>query len=311
MRETIMSTALKPGDSAMRGARRVLIEHIDSALQSLQRRPLGDEAVHETRKEIKQTRAGLRLLREALGETAYRRLNRSVRDAARPLTPIRDAKVLRDVLDNVLQQAGKSTQKIRTTKLHRALQQERRSSRDELSSEDLNAISRRLREVKQRLRRLPNSRLDHALTEAALKRAYKKAHEAFVAAEEEPSNERLHEWRKQVKYHSHQLEFVRPLDPKRIGATIKRAHQLADHLGDDHDLALLHEKIALHATQASPETVVTDALVKKLERRRAKLQRKSYRLGKKLYADTPKQVAKRIGKYTDAWQQEQAGWLAP
>lgn len=303
-----MNTALKPGESAMRGARRVLIQHIDKAIRTLQRHSLADEPVHEVRKEMKRMRAGLRLLREALGETAYRRLNRSVRDAARPLTPIRDAKALCDALDNLLQQAGKSAQKHSRSQLRQALQRERRLSREKLSKKDLNAIGTRLQEVKQHVQSLPDSRLDHAPTAAALRQAYKKARRAFALAEQEPGNEHLHEWRKQVKYHSHQLEFVQPLKPKRIGATIKQAHRLADHLGDDHDLALLHERIAQHAAQAqaSSDTAVTDALIAKLKDRRAKLQRKSYRLGKKLYADKPKQVAKRVGKYADAWQQQAA-----
>ena len=303
-----MSAQLKQGEPAMRGARRVLIEHIDRSIRILQRHSLADDPVHETRKEMKRTRAGLRLLREALGETAYRRLNRLMRDAARPLTPIRDAKVLRDALDNLVQQAGKSVQGNRLSESRQALLQEHRLSRDKLSNKDLNAISTRLQEVKQHLRGLPDSRLDHAPTDAALKRAYKKAKRAFALAEKDPSNEHLHEWRKQVKYHFHQLEFVQPLKPKRIGAAIKQAHQLSDHLGDDHDLAILHEKIALHSTQAqaSSGTVATDALIKELKRQRAKLQRNSYRLGKQLYADKPKQVTKQIGKYVDAWQQQAA-----
>jgi CHAD domain-containing protein len=180
--------------------------------------------------------------------------------------------------------------------------------RERLSNKDLNAVRTRLQEVKQYLQRLPDSRLDHAATDAALKRSYKKAHKAFALAEQGPSNEHLHEWRKQVKYHYQQLELVEPLRPKRIGATIKQAHQLADHLGDDHDLALLHERIALHATQpqASSDTAATDVLIKELKRLRAKLQRKSYRLGKKLYADKPRKVAKQVGKYVDAWRQQAA-----
>lgn len=303
-----MSTQLKQGEPAMRGARRVLIEHIDRSIHIVQRHSLADAPVHETRKEMKRTRAGLRLLREALGETAYQRLNRSVRDAARLLTPIRDAKVLRDALDDLLHQAGESAQKVRLSEPRQALLQEHRSSRDKLSNRALHAISTRLQGVKQHLQVLPESRLDHAPTDAALNRAYKKAQRAFLLAAKEPSNEHLHEWRKQVKYHLHQLEFVQPLKPKRIGATVKQAHQLADHLGDDHDLCILHEKIALHSTQAqaSPGTVATDALIKELKRQRAKLQRKSYQLGKKLYADKPKQVTKQVVKYVDAWRQQAA-----
>jgi CHAD domain-containing protein len=299
-----MPTALKQGEPPMCGARRVLFNHVDRAIRTLQRRSLADEPVHETRKEMKRTRAGLRLLREAMGESEYRRLNRLVRDAARPLTPIRDAKVMHDVLEDVLHRAG-STGDGRP-ELRQVLQKERRLTRSKLSSRDLKAIGARLQEVKRHLQALPESRLDQTPTDAALKQAYKKARKAFALADQQPSNEHLHEWRKQVKYHFQQLEFVQPLRPRRIGATIKQAHRLADHLGDDHDLALLHEKIALHETEAqsSPDTAVTDTVVKELKRRRAKLQRKSYRLGKKLYADKPKQVARRAGKYVDAWRSQ-------
>lgn len=297
-----MSTTQKPSESAMHGARRMLIESIDKATHMLQRRALTDEPVHEARKQMKRMRAGLRLLREVLGETAYQRLNRSVRDAARPLTPLRDAKILRDALDKVLQQAGKSAQKGAASELRKIFQQEHRLSRGKLSSKNLSTISTRLHELKQHLQSLADSRLDKANVGFALKRAYKKARRAFALAEQKPSNEHLHEWRKQVKYHFHQLEFIQPIKPKRIGATIKQAHQLADCLGDDHDLALLHEKIALHATQAQMPSD-TAALIKELKRLRAKLQRKSYRLGKQLYADKPKQVAKKIEKYVDACRQ--------
>jgi len=299
-----MSTALKHGEPAMRGARRVLLHHVDAAIHILQRRSLGDEPVHEARKEMKRARAGCRLLCNALGETAYQRLNRSVRDAARPLTPIRDSKVLHEALDDLLQEASESAQESDVSQVRRALRQEHASSRDKLSNKEIAASRARLQEVKQRLQEVPDFRLDHASVDAALGRAYKKAHKAFAAAQREPSNEHLHEWRKQVKYHFHQLELVQPLKPNRIDATIKQAHKLADHLGDDHDLALLQQKIVLHATQApaSSAAVATDALIDEIKRRRAKLQRKSYRLGKKLYADKPKRVAKRMGKYVEAWQ---------
>src|SRR3954471_12662774 len=52
-----------------------------------------DETVHEVRKSLKRLRALLRLLRHALGPDEYRRENRALRDTARPLGEVRDAKV--------------------------------------------------------------------------------------------------------------------------------------------------------------------------------------------------------------------------
>jgi CHAD domain-containing protein len=61
---------------------------------STMNRPGTDRSVHAARKEMKRARAALRLMRASLGDAAYRRMNGQVRDAARPLTPIRDASVL-------------------------------------------------------------------------------------------------------------------------------------------------------------------------------------------------------------------------
>jgi CHAD domain-containing protein len=297
-----MSAALRPGEPVMRGARRLVVETVGGAIRTLRRTSLTDESLHRVRKEMKRTRAGLRLLRDTLGKTAYERSNRSVRDAARPLTPVRDAKVLRDVLDDILRSADKSARNRFPSELRRVLQDQQRSSHDKLSHASVRTIGIRLQELEQRLQTLPGARLDHARADVALTRAYKKARKAFTLAGRKPSNERLHEWRKQVKYHLHQLEILQPLKRGRIGAIIKHAHKLADHLGDDHDLALLHETIVLHATQTSSEPSASAALIRELKRRRAKLQRMSYRLGKKLYADKPKRVARRARKYLETWQ---------
>src|SRR5690349_17569591 len=52
-----------------------------------------DDTVHEVRKSLKRLRALLRLLRHSLGRDEYRRENLALRDAARPLAVVRDAKV--------------------------------------------------------------------------------------------------------------------------------------------------------------------------------------------------------------------------
>src|SRR5207249_4922754 len=61
-----------------------------------------DESIHSARKRFKKIRAALRLVRDDLGDDVYRRENHCFRDAAQPLTQIRDATVLRDALDKLL-----------------------------------------------------------------------------------------------------------------------------------------------------------------------------------------------------------------
>src|SRR5262245_11848944 len=59
-----------------------------------------DEKVHDTRKRLKRARAAVRLARPALGDRAWRRENESLRDAGRPLSAIRDSRILIDTLDD-------------------------------------------------------------------------------------------------------------------------------------------------------------------------------------------------------------------
>src|SRR5580698_10039159 len=87
-----MAEGLPTARAPMRNARRALVEQLDKAAAGLEdpRR----SSIHEIRKKLKRARAALRLLRDCLGEPVYRRENSRLRDAARPLTPVRDAKVL-------------------------------------------------------------------------------------------------------------------------------------------------------------------------------------------------------------------------
>src|SRR4051812_12540678 len=94
-----MASALRRKETAARGVLRILRKQIDKAVEALaDEQSLSDEDVHDIRKSLKRVRAALRLLRPAIGSSTYRGENVCFRDAARPLTELRDAKVLVDTL---------------------------------------------------------------------------------------------------------------------------------------------------------------------------------------------------------------------
>src|SRR5882757_1483145 len=101
-----MAAALRRSESGTQGLRRIAREQIAKALEALDGKTLSDDAVHSARKELKKARASLRLLRDALGDAVYKRENAALRDAARPLSEVRDAKVLLDTLDRVVRRYG-------------------------------------------------------------------------------------------------------------------------------------------------------------------------------------------------------------
>src|SRR5215475_14207002 len=103
-RSVTMSFELKPGQSARKNVRRIARKQLDDALEQLTG-TVGarDEAVHEVRKSLKKVRAVLRLVRRAIGEATYRAENTCFRDTARPLTEVRDARILIETLDNLIE----------------------------------------------------------------------------------------------------------------------------------------------------------------------------------------------------------------
>jgi CHAD domain-containing protein len=145
-----------------------------------------------------------------------------------------------------------------------------------------------LRGIRHSVVALPRSRLA-APHPRGLARAYKKARSAFAAAKRDGTDENLHEWRKQTKYFANQLEMLLPLGGKLFDKSHRHATQLADCLGDDHDLAILTEQVSLHT---AVDTIAHDAgarrLMRVLKRQRKKLQRRAMQLGHRLYSKRAK-----------------------
>jgi hypothetical protein len=83
---------LKHGESAKNGIRRIAAGRAGHARDQLGAARNGSFAagVHEARKDMKKLRSALRLVRDGIGEKAYRRENHRYRDAARRLSGIRD-----------------------------------------------------------------------------------------------------------------------------------------------------------------------------------------------------------------------------
>src|SRR5215471_11136890 len=102
-----MAKPLRHTKSGTKEVQRLLCHHLDQALKALQEsQPLSDAAVHSARKQLKKGRADLRLLRKALGSQTYTYENTALRDVARPLTAVRDARALMDTLDTLVEHSG-------------------------------------------------------------------------------------------------------------------------------------------------------------------------------------------------------------
>ena len=298
-----MAKPLRHTKSGSTEVQRLLCHHIDQALKALQgNQPLSDEAVHSVRKQLKKGRADLRLLRKALGSQTYAYENTALRDVARPLTAVRDARTFMDTLDTLVEHSGVQAHALDLDRVRQVLRDAYGEVRQRVLDEGntLESLAASLRAARTRARRWPIGRRGWSVLGAGVKRVYRNGREAFAVVQEDPSQAHLHEWRKQVKYLWHQLQVLQPIQVGQLTALADQAHTLANALGDDHDLALLAQKF-LEEPDKFPDRATIQTLADRIARRRALLQEQAMTLGHRLYEEKPRLFVDRLREYWRAW----------
>ena len=283
----------EPSETALR---RCATERIDDALEHLEAGLADDPetAVHEARKDVKKTRALLRLYRDGLGESAYRRENRALRAAAREISFVRDGHVLLDTVDALAERYSGQVPAGQFNALRAQLDHGVAPAR--LIEEAVDAAKERLARVRGRIDEWELRRAGRSALRRDIRRAYARGRRAFERAERDRSDERLHDWRKRVKDLRYQQQLLRPAWQEILGAQAKAAKQLSELLGDDHDLAVLDQR----ARELDQPVAGLGDVHELIERRRRELQDESFHLGGLVYAEPPKRFAKRIGRYLRA-----------
>lgn len=276
-------------------------EQLHGAIARLEQ-PGGDpvEAVHAARKHLKKARALLRLVRAQIGDDVYRRENGALRDAAARLSQTRDADVLVATVERLAGDAAGHLPETSFTALRDALQAEADAGRGAATAPDAAAVAQELRAAQERVADWPLDGAGWKPVVAGISRAYARGRRERATAEAEPTVEKLHEWRKRVKdlwYHHRLLKAVWPPVLKAYG---EEAHVLSELLGDDHDLAVLRERLE-RGDGLPPEVAASiDELMALVDRRRGELQAGARRLAARLYAEKPGAFERRIGRLVAA-----------
>jgi CHAD domain-containing protein len=290
-----MTAKLQAHGSATRQARRILRSQTHNALKKLDGNHTSSEDLHAARRNIKKARATLRLLREALPRSAYRRENRTLRNAARPLSAARDKKILVETCDRVRQRYRAARHIGGVLRLRRSLVR----ARNEARRRALNGAAG-LRQSRKLLRQARQTAAAWSLghegwTELVqgASRVYCAGRAALEEARRDPSIEHLHEWRKQAKYLHYQLELLRPLCGAEVGRVSAGLHALSDDLGDDHDLAVLRASAATHSADFARQAGLT-AFITLIERARTALQRKALLRGARVYRREPADFVRQL-----------------
>jgi CHAD domain-containing protein len=272
--------------------REALRRQIGDAARVLRDPSLPDEAIHHARKELKRARSNLRLLREAVGRKAFERENAALRDASRPLSGVRDAKVLVKTIDDLIDAEKNAARRALLVKARGVLEQERLAARQTLQgSGEVARSAERLDEAWKRVNGWRLTGRERRVLERGVKRIYARARKALSRADAERSAESLHEWRKHVKYLGAALATLDAGEGRVPGRLMKRVDGLAERLGVDHDLVVLEVELArLHSRASHARTGIQSVIAE----RRAALQDKALKDAHSAFSRRPKAFLKHV-----------------
>lgn len=300
-----MSYQLEIAEPIDAGVRRIAREVIDDAIAHVEA-PDRDrhEVVHEVRKNCKKLRGLLRLVRPRVPEL-YKAENKYFRDAAASLSGVRDAEAALESYDALLKVFDGAVDRQNVAPARRALTLHKQHLSENIADLDvrLDAFGERMREAHERVSdwRLPADDPDQGergfgLLESGLAKTYKRGRKAMDVAWENPSVESFHEWRKRAKYLRYHLRLLRPAWPRLLERTHSEIKKLGDLLGDDHDLAVLQEVLTVALGEDTGQKRI-DVLKALMRERSIELRQQAYWLGRRIYAEKPKEFRKRIARY--------------
>jgi CHAD domain-containing protein len=301
--ETSVGFELTQDESVPAGIKRIETEEIDAALEQLTKKMDAehrDKAIHEARKSFKKLRAVVRLMRDEFGDELYARENITFRDAGRPLSDARDAKVLVDAFDSLLKHFQKELTAEPFAPLRQLLVNRRALASQVLTEDTVQRVIAEMLAARERVSGWPLRHEGWDGLKPALRRVYAAGREAFEEAYRHPAFETFHDWRKRAKDLWYATELLGPIWPELMHPLADQIHDLSDYLGDDHDLAVLRQTLQ-DDPGAAPHREAADALAGLADARRLELQRAAKLLGDRIYADKPRAFMRRLEAYWDAW----------
>lgn len=272
--------------------RSIAHSQIEKALAELDDTEMSvQDTVHQVRKRCKKLRGLVRLVRGSFSD--YKSENQKFRDTAAQLSYIRDAEAIIETHDDLIGVYGDQIDQMAFS-----------SVRDQLAARQEKILTER--DIEQKLAQLRAEMVDardrthqwrlseksFEAIEGGLAKTYKRARIAMATARKNPTPEKLHEWRKRVKYHWYHARLLRDIWPLMMRAHIEAADKLSDMLGDHHDLAV-YRMTLLSDPESYGDSQQIEALIGLIVARQSVLAQEAFVLGARLLAEKPSALVKR------------------
>lgn len=293
-----MAAVTGDGDSFGDGLAAAARSIIADARRALTDPELSDaEAVHEVRKALKRWRALLRLLARPLGEQADQ-MRAEARELMRGLSGARDAQSSLDALAD-LRKADVPFSPTSIATIQQRLTGIKQAAEQTGFTKDMRGrLSRYLDYATLSLERWPIKAIDFDTVADGLISTYRRARQLVPDSWIEADAEHLHDLRRRVVEHRHQMDLMEPLWPRLGQVWAEEAQRLRNRLGACQDLAVFTSLTGPH----QPLAPWRSRLAPVIEARRLSHLKTAARLAGRLFAEKPKAFRRRIAALWSARQ---------
>ncbi len=300
-----MAYRLQPQSAVEANVRRILGEQLDKAHYQLTENFSYEpaDAIHDARKRLKKARSVLRLVRKALDKETYKTEKNALRDIGHLLAPARDGEAYRETLEDLTEHYASVLEEDAFAQLQEALLDLHLGRLRQLIDPDepMATVINTLKESQLRLKRLELDQEGWDALQKGLKKIYRQGRDRMTTAYEEASDTSFHEWRKRVKDLWYDIRMLKSIWSPVMKVWESEAHQLSKHLGDDHDIAELHDFLVNHQHDEALHDSHLKLLLPLMQHRQGQLRKQARTLGQRLYAEPPAAFTERIAAYWQIW----------
>jgi CHAD domain-containing protein len=279
---------IKQKEQVGKAVRRIVREQLRCAIRVARDRKVDqEERVHEVRTRLKRSRAALALIRREVGGGA-RRDDRRLRDAGRMLAKPRDLAVQAHTFRVLGTRLQAELPPRLLARLAAAERQIRRALEPEDVERDLKQAARALRRLRRDLSKWGVDSGRRAIGESVT-RTYRSGLATLEAAREQPTPERFHDWRKQVKALSYELRIIAAAVPELTTTLMPKVDRLGEILGQVHDLDCVKATAELHPRWFG-RAADGEAVLAAVDERRAELENEALVLAESVFAGRARDV---------------------
>lgn len=276
---------------------------IEDARTALSDRQLSDaEAVHDIRRAFKRWRALMRLLSRPIGEPADL-MRTEARDLMRTLSGSRDAQAALDALADL----GKSELPFSATSMKtiegRLTTLRNRAEAAHFTPDVRQRVAHYLDGAAATVQRWPLAEIEFETIADELARTYRRARGLIPDDWQRAKADDLHELRKRVVEHRHQMELLDAAWPRLAKVWAQEAQRLRERLGACQDLTVFASYLVPRGALAPWRSRLSPLIE---ERRDAHL-RAAARLAGRLFAERPKAFRARIRALWEAREEARTG----